>query len=309
MEQEQGGCRGGGGEGTSGAASVTFPLYSSARGTTKERGQLEGALGASLGGEEGGARLPHRPLSRRSRWPQRGLGGGRGAGGDCRPQGGVWAAEARVLSRGGGWPRCPDDPAAQAGWLRDWAQGPGAGVGARSQRGQSDAASSGGSPGEALAAAGEALPAWTFCLEADADTAWLPHLPSTTCSLWGREGEGGEGRGSSRRGVLWPLSTAKVQGSRGRAGTHTSSSDMVGGWFLQGWREARARVRNCLDLEGLEWLGDGPLEWGCRGTSINRGLGPTLRPWAGRLLRLGPPQQAALLPPRLQAPQPSSPLI
>lgn len=95
----------------------------------------------------------------------------------------------------------------QAGWLRDWAQGLAfekrcrAGVGTHSQRGLSDAASNGGSPGEAPAAAGEALPTWTFCLEADAETVWLPHLPST-CSLWGREGEGGEGGGSSRRGVL-----------------------------------------------------------------------------------------------------------
>lgn len=107
------------GGGTSGAASVTVPLYSSARGRAKERGQLEGAPGTSLGGEEGGARLPRRPLPRHSGRPERGPGGGRGSGGDCGSRGGVWAAEAQVLSWEGG-------PAAQTTLqCRDWAPGPG----------------------------------------------------------------------------------------------------------------------------------------------------------------------------------------
>lgn len=48
---------------------------------------------------------------------------------------------------------------------------------------------------------------------------------------------------------------------------------------------------------------------GLQGDARQQGSWANSPALGGRLLRSGPPQQAAWLPPGLQAPQPSSPLI
>lgn len=114
---------------------------------------------------------------------------------------------------------------------------------------------------------------------------------------------GGErGLGAFSQRLLWPLSTAEVRGARCGAGTHTSSSDMVGGWSLRGGgRPGQTQEQPWPGCGGaLGWGGAGAWSWAERGRAWTRPRAGSCLGWAPP--HRGPPHQAASFPPRLQPP-------